>query len=135
MGASVGKEGDYSSDMNVIPLVDVLLVLLILFIITIPPMTQSVLMDLPQRVNNPNPPTEVTKVILKIEFDGSMTWDGTPVNRSMLKDFIAGASVMAPQPQVQIIVDPNANYEPANTALFLLKKGDIQKVGFVNVAR
>lgn len=135
MGASVGKEGDYSSDMNVIPLVDILLVLLILFIITIPPMTQSVLMDLPQRVNNPNPPTDIVKVILKIEFDGSMTWDGTPVNRSMLKDFIAGASVMDPQPQVQIIVDPNANYENANTALFLLKKGDIKKVGFVNLAR
>jgi biopolymer transport protein ExbD len=135
MGASVGKEGDYSSDMNVIPLVDILLVLLILFIITIPPMTQSVLMDLPQRTKNDPPPNEVTKVMLKIEFDGSMTWDGTPVNREMLKSFIAGASVMEPQPQVQIIVDPNANYENANMALFLLKRGSIEKVGFVNVAR
>lgn len=133
MGAKVGDSGDYNNDMNVIPLVDIMLVLLILFIITIPPMTQSVLMDLPTRSNAP--PSDAQKVTIRVEFDGSVTWDGNPADRNTLKAFIAGASVQDPQPQVQIIADPNAEYKYVNDVLFLLQKGEIKKMGFVTVAR
>ena len=133
MGAKVGESGDYNNDMNVIPLVDIMLVLLILFIITIPPMTQSVLMDLPTRSNAP--PSDAQKVTIRVEFDGSVTWDGNPADRNTLKAFIAGASVQDPQPQVQIIADPNAEYKYVNDVLFLLQKGEIKKMGFVTVAR
>ena len=133
MGAKVGDSGDYNNDMNVIPLVDIMLVLLILFIITIPPMTQSVLMDLPTRSNAP--PSEAQKVTIRVEFDGSVTWDGNPADKATLKAFIAGASVQDPQPQVQIIADPNAEYKYVNDVLFLLQKGEIKKMGFVTVAR
>ena len=93
MGGKVGgSESDYNNEMNVIPLVDIMLVLLILFIITIPPMTQSVLMDLPTRSN-------------------------------------------APATEVQIIADPNAEYKYVNDVMFLLQRGEIQKMGFVTVAR
>ncbi len=133
MGAKVGESSDYNNEMNVIPLVDIMLVLLILFIITIPPMTQSVLMDLPTRSNAPA--TEAEKVTLKIEFDGSVTWNGNPADKTTLKAFIAGASVQDPQPQVQIIADPNAEYKYVNDVMFLLQRGDIKKMGFVTVAR
>jgi biopolymer transport protein ExbD len=134
MGAKVGgSDSDYNNDMNVIPLVDIMLVLLILFIITIPPMTQSVLMDLPTRSNAP--PSEAEKVTLRVEFDGSVTWNGNPADKATLKAFIAGASVQDPQPQVQIIADPNAEYKYVNDVLFLLQKGEIKKMGFVTVAR
>ncbi len=134
MGAKVGdSDGDYNNEMNVIPLVDIMLVLLILFIITIPPMTQSVLMDLPTRSNAPA--TEAEKVTLKIEFDGSVTWNGNPADKATLRAFIAGASVQDPQPQVQIIADPNAEYKYVNDVMFLLQRGDIKKMGFVTVAR
>jgi biopolymer transport protein ExbD len=133
MGAKVGDSGDYNNEMNVIPLVDIMLVLLILFIITIPPMTQSVLMDLPTRSNAPA--TEAEKVTLKIEFDGSVTWNGNPADKATLRAFIAGASVQDPQPQVQIIADPNAEYKYVNDVMFLLQRGDIKKMGFVTVAR
>jgi biopolymer transport protein ExbD len=133
MGAKVGESSDYNNEMNVIPLVDIMLVLLILFIITIPPMTQSVLMDLPTRSNAPA--KEAEKVTLRIEFDGSVTWNGNPADKSTLRAFIAGASVQDPQPQVQIIADPNAEYKYVNDVMFLLQRGDIQKMGFVTVAR
>ena len=133
MGAKVGESSDYNNEMNVIPLVDIMLVLLILFIITIPPMTQSVLMDLPTRSNAPA--TEAEKVTLKIEFDGTVTWNGNPADKTTLKAFIAGASVQDPQPQVQIIADPNAEYKYVNDVMFLLQRGDIKKMGFVTVAR
>ncbi len=135
MGAKVGtSDSDYNNDMNVIPLVDVLLVLLILFIITIPPMTQSVLMDLPTRTNAPAADAE--KVTLRIEFDGSVSWNGNPAgDRATLKGFIAGASVQDPQPQIQIIADPNAEYRYVNEVLFLLQRGEIKKMGVVTVAR
>jgi len=134
MGGKVGgSDSDYNNEMNVIPLVDIMLVLLILFIITIPPMTQSVLMDLPTRSNAPA--TEVEKVTLRIEFDGSVTWNGNPADKNTLKAFIAGASVQDPQPQVQIIADPNAEYKYVNDVMFLLQRGDIKKMGFVTVAR
>lgn len=133
MGAKVGESSDYNNEMNVIPLVDIMLVLLILFIITIPPMTQSVLMDLPTRSNAPA--TEAEKVTLKIEFDGSVTWNGNPADKTTLRAFIAGASVQDPQPQVQIIADPNAEYKYVNDVMFLLQRGDIKKMGFVTVAR
>jgi biopolymer transport protein ExbD len=133
MGAKVGESSDYNNEMNVIPLVDIMLVLLILFIITIPPMTQSVLMDLPTRSNAPA--TEAEKVTLKIEFDGSVTWNGNPADKTTLKAFIAGASVQDPQPQVQIIADPNAEYKYVNDVMFLLQRGEIKKMGFVTVAR
>ena len=134
MGAKVGgSDSDYNNEMNVIPLVDIMLVLLILFIITIPPMTQSVLMDLPTRSNAPA--TEAEKVTLKIEFDGSVTWNGNPADKTTLKAFIAGASVQDPQPQVQIIADPNAEYKYVNDVRFLLQRGEIKKMGFVTVAR
>jgi len=133
MGAKVGESSDYNNEMNVIPLVDIMLVLLILFIITIPPMTQSVLMDLPTRSNAPA--TEAEKVTLKIEFDGSVTWNGNPADKTTLKAFIAGASVQDPQPQVQIIADPLAEYKYVNDVMFLLQRGEIKKMGFVTVAR
>ena len=134
MGGKVGgSDSDYNNEMNVIPLVDIMLVLLILFIITIPPMTQSVLMDLPTRSNAPA--TEAEKVTLKIEFDGSVTWNGNPADKTTLKALIAGASVQDPQPQVQIIADPNAEYKYVNEVMFLLQRGEIKKMGFVTVAR
>ena len=133
MGAKVGDSGDYNNEMNVIPLVDIMLVLLILFIITIPPMTQSVLMDLPTRSNAP--PSEAEKVTLRVEFDGSVTWTGNPADKATLRAFIAGASVQDPQPQVQIIDDQNAEYRYVNDVLILLQRGEIKKMGFVTGAR
>ena len=133
MGAKVGESGDYNAEINIIPLVDIMLVLLILFIITIPPMTQSVLMDLPTRSNAP--PSEAEKVTLRVEFDGSVTWNGNPADKATLRAFIAGASVQDPQPQVQIIADPNAEYRYVNDVLFLLQRCEIKKMGFVTVAR
>ena len=78
-----GDSGDPMVEPNVIPLVDIMLVLLIIFIITIPVMTHAVKIDLPR--DNPNPPlTEPVVVRIFVEFDGSIYWNGTPVDQQTL---------------------------------------------------
>ncbi len=89
MAVSVkGDSADPMVEPNVIPLVDIMLVLLIIFIITIPVMTHAVKIDLPR--DNPNQPTE-EPVVMKIyvEFDGTILWNGTPVDHTTFRDYVA----------------------------------------------
>jgi len=93
-----GNEGQSYSDINMTPLIDVMLVLLIIFIITIPSMTHAVKIDnpLPPPPNFvPPPPPEV--VDLTIDFDGTLLWNKEPVNREKLQSYISQKAAESPQ--------------------------------------
>jgi biopolymer transport protein ExbD len=86
MAMSVGGGGDDEPmmDINTTPLIDVMLVLLIMFIITLPVMTHAVKLDMPQAKNTPPPPVVVEPIQLEIDWDGTIIWNGTPVQLSAL---------------------------------------------------
>src|SRR6202021_4114219 len=101
-----GNEGQSYSDINMTPLIDVMLVLLIIFIITIPSQTHAVKIDnpLPPPPNfTPPPPPEV--IDLSIDFDGTLLWNKSPVDRKTLQGYIESEAQKQPQPEVHIPAD------------------------------
>ena len=131
MAIAVGKdEGDPMVEPNVIPLVDIMLVLLIIMIITVPVMTQAVKIDLPKAVNKPTD-TKPENINLSIDFDGSVYWNENSVNRNDLLDYVLGEAVKDPQPEVHIRADKRARYEYVSDTLAILQRGGMRKVGFI----
>ena len=135
MAMSVGGsgEGQSYSEINMTPLIDVMLVLLIIFIITIPSMTHAVKIDnpLPPPPNfTPPPPPEV--IDLSIDFDGTLLWNKTPVDRKTLQGYIYTEAQKDPQPEVHITVDKFAKYEKVAQTLADLQSRGLKKIGFVN---
>ena len=131
--ATSTAEGQSFTDINMTPLIDVMLVLLIIFIISLPPQTHAVKIDnpLPPPPNFvPPPPPEV--INLTIDFDGTMAWNGNPVDRATLQSYIAQEAVKDPQPEVHIQVDKFAKYERVAQTLADLQSRGLKKIGFVN---
>ena len=125
-----GSNAAPMAEINVIPLVDIMLVLLIIFIITIPVMTHAVKIDLPR--DNPNPPTtEPVVVRIYVEFDGSIYWNGTPVDQQTFRDYVAVENAKDPQPEVHVDAHRRVPYVYVANVLFTLQRGGLQKVGFV----
>ena len=134
MAMMVGKsEGQSYSDINMTPLIDVMLVLLIIFIITIPSQTHAVKIDnpLPPPPNFvPPPPPEV--IDLSIDFDGTLLWNGAAIDRKTLQSYVASEATKSPQPEVHITVDKFAKYEKVAQTLADLQSRGLKKIGFVN---
>src|ERR1700728_2223835 len=122
MAMAVGSsEGQSYSDIDMTPLIDVMLVLLIIFIITIPSQTHAVKIDNPLPNNNPPPPVLPEVIDLTIDFDGTLLWNKVPVNRATLQDDISQEAGKTPQPEVHITVDKFAKYEIVAQTLANLK--------------
>jgi len=134
MAMAVGKgEGQSFTDINMTPLIDVMLVLLIIFIITIPSQTHAVKIDnpLPPPPNQPPPPPPEV-INLGIDFDGTILWNAAPVDRKTLQGYIGEESTKDPQPEVHITVDKFAKYEIVAQTLADLQHRGLKKIGFVN---
>lgn len=134
MGMNVGNEGgdeSLNSTINTTPLVDVMLVLLIIFMITIPVVTQSVNLSLPKETNV----VRVTKpenVELAVTKDGEIYWNTANVpNIDALKDRLRGIAKMEPQPEVHIRGDEGARYESVGRVIFAAQQVGILKLSFV----
>jgi biopolymer transport protein ExbD len=128
--AVTSDEGSSYSDINMTPLIDVMLVLLIIFIITIPTQTHAVKIDNPLNVQPP--PTRPEIVDLSIDFDGTLLWNNTPVDRSTMHGYIAQEAAKSPQPEVHITVDKFSKYEIVAQTLADLQHRGLNKMGFVN---
>jgi biopolymer transport protein ExbD len=131
--AAASSEGQSFTDINMTPLIDVMLVLLIIFIISLPPVTHAVKIDnpLPPPPNFvPPPPPEV--VNLAIDFDGTLSWNGTAVDRTTMQGYISQEAQKDPQPEVHIVVDKFAKYEKVAQTLADLQSRGLKKIGFVN---
>jgi biopolymer transport protein ExbD len=128
-----GDSGDPMVEPNVIPLVDIMLVLLIIFIITIPVMTHAVKIDLP-RDTPPQTPVEPVIVRVFVEFDGTVYWNGTPVDTQTFRDYVAieNAKPDDQKPEVHVDAHRRVPYVYVANVLFTLQRGGLQKVGFVS---
>jgi biopolymer transport protein ExbD len=130
---AVSISGDSSEPMvepNVIPLVDVMLVLLIVFMITIPVITQAVKIDLPKQVHQPTV-TNPENINLSIDFDGTVYWNESKIERDTLLNYLLQEAVKDPQPEVHIRGDKRVRYEYVSAVLFDLQRAGLMKVGFI----
>lgn len=132
MGMSGGKlDGEPLMDMNMTPLIDVLLVLLIMFIITIPVATHSVDIDLPQPNNNPPPLVEPTKNKLVLTPDDQILWNGAPIDQGQLIAALQQSTQMNPEPELQFEPESQASYDLSAKVLQTIKTSGVTKFGFV----
>ena len=137
MGASVSpgtkKDSDEPMmDINTTPLIDVLLVLLIMFIITIPIQNHAVKLDLPQP--NPNdtpPPVDPIKNKIVVTQAGGILWNGLPVNLVQLRQYLDVAQQMNPVPELHLQPEPTARYDLVDEVLVVTKQANVSKMGFV----
>ncbi|MDZ7587893.1 MAG: biopolymer transporter ExbD [Parasphingorhabdus sp.] len=134
MAMSGGKDdGSPMMEMNTTPLIDVMLVLLIMFIITIPVQTHAVKIDLP--VNDPNPPeTDIVDPVknqLQVTAENQLLWNGTPVTLGQVRVFLRQTRAMTPEPELQFQPDPIARYVTVDMTLAAIKKSEVTKFGFV----
>ena len=123
--------GEPMVDMNITPLIDVLLVLIIMLIITIPPQTHAVKLDLPQNTHQPPPPIEPLKNTVGVTAQGAITWNGTPISQQQLKQYLEATQQMNPIPELHLQPDATARYELVDEVLAITKKAHVQKMGFV----
>jgi biopolymer transport protein ExbD len=132
VGGADGGGGGEMVDINTTPLIDVMLVLLIMFIITIPIQTHAVKLDLPQNQQN-SPPPQVDPVInrLEIDFLNDIYWNKQKVDMGTLRQYLNAAANMEPEPELHLKPDALARYEMVNAVMAEAQKAGITKMGFV----
>jgi biopolymer transport protein ExbD len=136
MGGGSAGEGEPMIDMNMTPLIDVLLVLLIMFIITIPIQTHAVKLDLPQDndQNNP-PPIDPVKNKVTVDPAGTVFWNGQPINLVVLRQYLDLTQSMNPIPELHLEPDPQARYVIVDQVLAVTKRARVEKMGFIGNER
>ena len=134
MAMSVGGGGadEPMMDINTTPLIDVMLVLLIMFIITLPVMTNAVKLDMPQSKVNP-PPTEtpIEPIRIDIDWDGSVVWNGSLVQLDQLEGYFRVEAAKNPQPELHVRPERRANYDTVAKVLAIAQRNGMQRIGFV----
>lgn len=127
-------EGEPMMEINTTPLIDVMLVLLIMFIITLPPPTHAVKLDLPQDCapNCPPPPAILpTKNTLYVAPNDAIIWNNLPMDLSQLQGVLEATQTMDPIPELHLQPDPQARYEVVDKVMAATKRAKVSKMGFV----
>ena len=137
MSMSVGPvggdedEATFNSTINTTPLVDVMLVLLIIFLITIPVVLKQVPVRLPNAVNIPTQ-TKPENITIAVDAAGNTYWNNgkVPTMQALIDD-VKQAAVRKPQPEIHIRADRDAHYEAVGRVLYAIQRGGVVKVGFI----
>jgi len=135
MAMNVGNEsgeGEVMVEMNTTPLIDVMLVLLTLLIITLPIQTHAVKLDMP-RPNQKPPPTPPVVVTLEVDFDGTILWNGTAVDRATLDSYLQSASTDDPQPEIHLQPNRLAKYDRVAMVLADAQRIGVTHIGFTGI--
>ena len=129
-GGAPIAEGDYNSEINVVPLVDVMLVLLIIFIITVPVATKAVRVNLPINFNQPTE-TKPENINISVDFSGTVYWNDNPATLDRLAELARTEAVKDPQPEVHIRADRRVAYSYVGDVLTTLQRNYLLKVAFI----
>jgi biopolymer transport protein ExbD len=126
-----GDEEEVMAAINTTPLVDVMLVLLIIFLITIPVVVQQVALQLPKESNQPTL-TKPENIVIAVNKEGDVFWNGQfmPDNKDLL-DKLKIVAVQIPQPEVHIRADQDARYEFVGKVVVTCQRASILKIGFI----
>jgi len=128
---AAGEEDEIVSTINTTPLVDVMLVLLIIFLITIPIVTTSIPVQLPKETNEIRE-SKPENIVISVDAAGSIYWNDLRIqSTAALIDRLKKVSVLTPQPEVQIRGDGNARYESVGRIIYAAQRAGIAKVGFI----
>jgi biopolymer transport protein ExbD len=134
MAIAVGPasgEDEVMSNINTTPLVDVMLVLLIIFLITVPVITQSVKVELPKAANIPTQ-TKPENINIAVDVEGNVYWNTALVpNQEALLDKLKSVAVMNPQPEIHLRGDRQTKWENIGRVVVLCQRSGIVKVGFI----
>ena len=133
MGMTVGADADDElvSDINTTPLVDVMLVLLIIFLITIPVVIQTVPLTLPKERNLPTQ-TKPENIVIAVSRDGDVFWNNQPAgDERKLLERLKEVAVKKPQPEIHIRGDKEGRYEFVGRVVFACQRAGILKIGFI----
>ena len=130
LGNGTGQEPEVLMDINTTPLIDVMLVLLIMLIITIPPQLHAVNMDMPQASAAPRPDPVVVKV--EVGADNVIRWNGKPLaNRTELDERLQEASRQQPQPELHLRAHARAKYEAVAAVMAGAQRNGLTKLGIL----
>src|ERR1700748_453151 len=132
MSAGASEDGDVMVDINTTPLIDVMLVLLIMLIVTIPIQTHAVKLDMPRPSNAPqnNTPREV--VDLEIDFDGTVMWNANVVpNERQLQGYLLDIASRDPQPEIHLRPNRLVKYDYVAHVLAMAQRLGVRRIGFV----
>jgi biopolymer transport protein ExbD len=131
MAMNVAQEEDeLNSQINTTPLVDVMLVLLIIFLITIPVVLHNVLLDLPRERNVPTQ-TKPENIVIAVDRDGNAFWNNQPVEDAELFTRLKEVAVRKPQPEIHIRGDREGRYEFIGRVVYNCQRAGILKIGFI----
>ena len=135
MAFSAGDSGGPMAEINVTPLVDVMLVLLIIFMITAPLMSHKVKVELPEanleRKEEKAPP--VPPITLAVKEDGSLFWNDEPIGKDLLESRLSIEAQKTPQPQINVRGDKTTKYRIVNEVVQIAQAQGMRKVGFVAI--
>jgi biopolymer transport protein ExbD len=130
VGSSDGED-EVISTINTTPLVDIMLVLLIIFLITIPVVTTSIPVRLPKETNEIRE-TKPENIVLSVDVNGGIYWNELKIaNTNALIDRLKKIAVLVPQPEVQIRGDGDAKYDSVGRIIYACQRAGIAKVGFI----
>jgi biopolymer transport protein ExbD len=129
-GFGASRNSTPMADINVIPLVDIMLVLLVIFIVTAPLLTHSVVIDLPKVSSTANV-TRAKTVQVAIDGSGRMFWDGQRIDRPQMLQRMAAAGARDPAPELHLRIDRQARYEIIADVMSEASKAGLTKIGFV----
>ncbi|CAG2137311.1 ExbD/TolR family protein [Cupriavidus numazuensis] len=129
-GTLDGDDDEVMSEINMTPLVDVMLVLLIIFIITIPVINHAVKIDLPRASNTPNE-SKPQNINVSIDAQGKVYWNQTEVDDTALANNIALAAKQEPQPELHLRADREVRYERVAEVMAAAQHGGLGKIGFI----
>jgi biopolymer transport protein ExbD len=131
MSPFAGDDDDgLMNEINMTPLVDVMLVLLIVFMVTIPVIRHAVKIDLPH-ASSQKEDTKPARVTVSIDADGNVLWDSTRVDDAALAAKIAAAAQASPQPELHLDADRKVPYEKVAQVMSAAQAGGLTKIGFV----
>ncbi|AQV94915.1 biopolymer transporter ExbD [Cupriavidus necator] len=133
-GTLDGDDDEVMSEINMTPLVDVMLVLLIIFIITIPVINHAVKIDLPRATNTPNDP-KPQSINVSIDASGKVFWNQVEVDQATLESNIALAAQQQPQPELHLRADREVRYERVAEVMAAAQHGGLGKIGFITEPR
>ncbi|WP_454742079.1 ExbD/TolR family protein [Cupriavidus necator] len=129
-GTLEGDDDEVMSEINMTPLVDVMLVLLIIFIITIPVINHAVKIDLPRATNTPNDP-KPQNINVTIDASGKVFWNQVEVDQATLENNISLAAKQQPQPELHLRADREVRYERVAEVMAAAQHGGLGKIGFI----
>ncbi|MES2537157.1 MAG: biopolymer transporter ExbD [Pseudomonadota bacterium] len=130
LGSLSDSDDDFNPEINTTPLVDVMLVLLIIFIITIPVMNHNVKIDLPRATNQPNE-TKPENINLAIDAEGKIFWNTEAIDTVQLNGRIAAAALKTPQPELHLRAERTTQYEKVAQVMAAAQSGGLTKIGFI----